>query len=336
MVTIPRPLLEVTEQGLYCAAGDFHVDPWHPVERAVITHGHADHARPGSRAYLTREPGQHVLRQRLGDGAVIEGIRYGKPVTIGGVRVSLHPAGHLLGSAQVRVERRGEVWVASGDYKTEPDRTCEPLEVVRCHTFITESTFGLPVYRWPDQATVLRQVDSWWRGNAGDGRTSILFVYALGKAQRVLGGLEEGGGRLLAHGAVLAATEAYRHAGVSLPRMGRVEDGISAERLASALVLAPPSAQGTPWMRRFRSPATGFASGWMRIRGARRRRAVDRGFVLSDHADWRGLLETIEATGASRVAVTHGHTGPLVRWLGERGYEAWPLPTQFDGELEDG
>jgi putative mRNA 3-end processing factor len=335
MVTIPRPLLEVTERGLHCAAGDFYVDPWRPVDRAVITHGHADHARPGSRTYLTSESGLHVLRQRLGDDAVIEGVRYGKVVVIGGARVSLHPAGHVLGSAQIRVERRGEVWVVSGDYKTEPDRTCEPLEVVRCHTFITESTFGLPVYRWPDQRDVLRQIEGWWSDNRGAGRTSVLFVYALGKAQRVLGGLSDGSQRVLAHGAVLAATEAYREAGVILPRMGRLEDGISSERLAKTLVLAPPSAQGTPWMRRLRDPATGFASGWMRIRGARSRRAVDRGFVLSDHADWNGLLETIEATGATRVGVTHGSAAALVRWLSERGLEAWPLATRFDGKLED-
>jgi putative mRNA 3-end processing factor len=335
MVTIPRPLLEVTGCGLYCAAGDFYVDPWQPVDRAVITHGHADHARPGSRSYLTSEAGRHVLRQRLGDEAVIEGIGFGKPVVIGAARVSLHPAGHMLGSAQVRVERRGEVWVVSGDYKTDPDRTCEPLEVVRCHTFITESTFGLPVYRWPDQRDVLRQIESWWSDNRGAGRASVLFVYALGKAQRVLGGLATGSEPVLAHGAVLAATEAYRQAGVGLPRMGRVEDGISRERLARALVLVPPSAQGTPWMRRLRDPATGFASGWMRIRGARSRRAVDRGFVLSDHADWNGLLETIEATGATRVGVTHGSAAALVRWLSERGLEAWPLATRFDGKLED-
>lgn len=335
MVTIPRPLLELTPSGLYCAAGGFHVDPWRPVERAVITHGHADHARPGSRVYLTSDPGVQVLHQRLGNQAAIEGIRYGKSIRIGDVRVSLHPAGHMLGSAQVRVERRGEVWVVSGDYKTEPDRTCEPLEVVRCHTFITESTFGLPVYRWPDQESVLSQIRSWWDGNRKDGRTSVLFVYALGKAQRVLGGLEAGDGALLAHGAVLVATDAYRRAGIDLPTMDRVEDGIARDRLARALVLAPPSAQATSWMRRFRQPSTGFASGWMRIRGARRRRAVDRGFVLSDHADWSGLLETIEATGATRIAVTHGHSVPLVRWLGERGYESWSLETRFDGELED-
>lgn len=336
MVTIRRSVLETTERGLYCAAGDFYVDPWRPVGRAVITHGHADHARPGSRRYLTSESGRWVLRQRLGDEAVVEGLRYGKPITIGDARVSLHPAGHLLGSAQVRVEVRGEVWVVSGDYKTEPDRTCEPLEIVRCHTFITESTFGLPVYRWPHQRQVLDEIDRWWADNRGAGRTSVLFVYALGKAQRVLGGLNPGGAPLLGHGAVLAATEPYREAGVDLPWLDRVADDTPRDMLERALVLAPPSAQGTPWMRRFRQPSSGFASGWMRIRGARRRRAVDRGFVLSDHADWTGLLETIEATGAERVGVTHGQTVALVRWLGERGLDAWSLATRFDGELEDG
>ena len=335
MVTICRPVLEITDCGLYCPAGDFHIDPWRSVDRAVITHGHADHARPGSRHYLTSEAGRYVLRQRLGDTAAVEGIRYGRPVTIGGARVSLHPAGHLLGSAQVRVEVRGEVWVVSGDYKTEPDPTCEPLEVVPCHTFITESTFGLPVFRWPHQRQVLAEIERWWADNRAAGRTSVLFVYALGKAQRVLGGLEAGEAPLLGHGAVLAATESYRNAGVDLPWLDRVADDTAQDTLQRALVLAPPSAQATPWMRRLRQPSTGFASGWMRIRGARRRRSVDRGFVLSDHADWSGLLETIEATGAERIGVTHGQTAALVRWLGERGHDAWSLETRFDGDLED-
>lgn len=330
--TIRLPLLETTERGLYCEAGGFYIDPWRPVDRAVITHAHADHGRPGSRSYLTSESGRGLLRQRLGEEAAIEGIRYGRNVVLGGVTVSLHPAGHILGSAQVRVERRGEVWVVSGDYKTEAEPTCEPLEVVRCHTFITESTFGLPVYRWPDQREVLRSIESWWRANRDKGRTSVLFVYALGKAQRVLGGLAGTDGPLLGHGAVLVATDAYRRAGVSLPRLGRIDDGIPRERLAEALVLAPPQAQGTPWMRRFARPATSLASGWMRIRGARRRRAVDRGFVLSDHADWDGLLATIEATGAERIGVTHGNAGPLVRWLGERGLEAWPVAAGLGAE----
>jgi putative mRNA 3-end processing factor len=325
-------LLTLTDHGLYCAAGDFFIDPWRPVGRAVITHAHGDHARPGSAAYLCAAPGAHILRLRLGADARIDSLRYGEVVSMHGVRVSLHPAGHILGSAQARIERDGEVWVVSGDYKTAPDPTCQPFEVVPCHTFISEATFGLPIYRWPPASEVFAAIDAWRRENAAAGRASILFAYALGKAQRILAGVDPSIGPVFAHGAVHSLNLAYRHSGVALPEWRYAGDAAAGTDWSRALILAPTSAQGTPWLRRFGDQSAAFASGWMRVRGQRRRRAVDRGFVLSDHVDWPGLMDTIAATGASRVLVTHGYTAVVARFLRERGIEAYELDTPYSGE----
>ena len=328
-------LLQVTEEGLYCAAGDFHIDPWREVDFAVTTHAHSDHARAGSRHYLTAEPGRQILQERLGAEARIEGLPYGERVTRNGVSISLHPAGHILGSAQVRVEYRGEVWVVSGDYKLEAERTCAPFEPVKCHTFITESTFGLPIYRWRPQAEIFDEVNAWWRANQAAGRTSVLFAYSLGKAQRVLAGIDASIGPIFVHGAVARLMLAYAAAGVNLPEVQLVNEVSVGAAAGRGLVIAPASVDGTPWLRRFGEISKASASGWMRLRGARRRQALDRGFVLSDHADWDGLLSAIRATGATRVLVTHGYISPLVRWLGENGWEAGALATRFAGELEE-
>ena len=173
-------LLENTDRGLYCAAGDFYIDPWRAVDFAIVTHAHSDHARAGSRHYLCAAPGREILQARLGADAVIQAIPYGETLTRNGVHVSLHPAGHILGSAQVRVEARGEIWVVSGDYKTAPEKTCAPFEAIRCHSFVTECTFGLPIYRWRPQAEIFSEINSWWRENQNRGRTSVIFAYSLG------------------------------------------------------------------------------------------------------------------------------------------------------------
>jgi putative mRNA 3-end processing factor len=317
---------------LYCEAGDFYIDPWLPVERAVITHAHGDHARPGSAAYLAAKPGLPVLRTRLGEDAAIEGLAYGEARDIGGVNVSLHPAGHVLGSSQVRIEHAGEVWVVSGDYKLDPDPTCAPFEPVRCHTFITESTFGLPIYRWRTPDEIFADVNAWWRANAAAGRASVLFGYAFGKAQRVLASVDASIGPIVVHGAVDVLNRGYRECGVRLPETRMVTDFEAKKDFAGALIVAPPSAQSSPWLKRFGDYSDAFASGWMAIRGARRRRVVDQGFVLSDHADWPSLNRAIESTGAERVFVTHGHTTPLVQWLTERGLDAHTMKTEFEGE----
>lgn len=328
-------LLEMTPAGLYCTAGDFYVDPWQPVERAVVTHAHADHCTRGSARYLVSEPGERVSRTRLGDEATIQTLPFGKSMKINGVSVTFFPAGHILGSAQVRVEHGGEIWVVSGDYKTEPDATCTPFEPVSCHTFITEATFGLPIYRWPRQAEIFAEINRWWRANQEAGRASVLFGYSLGKAQRLLAGIDREIGPIFTHGAVERLNGDYRASGIDLPPTRYATDVDRGEvDWSQALIVAPPSANGTPWLRRFGNLSTGFASGWMRVRGQRRRRAVDRGFILSDHIDWPSLVQTIEATGAERVLVTHGYVPVVVRWLREQGLEAFPLETHFRGEAD--
>jgi putative mRNA 3-end processing factor len=327
-------MLRTTEQGLYCEAGDFYVDPWAPVDRAVITHAHGDHARWGSRRYLGSREGERVLRTRLGSDASIRTVPFGEPVELNGVRITLHPAGHILGSAQVRIEHRGEVWVVSGDYKTEPDPTCTPFEPVRCHTFISESTFGLPIYRWAPQDEVFAAINAWWRANQEAGKASLLYGYALGKAQRLLAGLDPAIGPIFEHGAVARLTRDYRDTGVALPPTEYAGAQPRGYDWSRALIVAPPSAHGTPWMRRFGAVSTAFASGWMRVRGQRRRRSVDRGFTLSDHVDWPSLLAAVEATGAECVWVTHGYREPVVRWLREHGLEARAVASRWEGEEE--
>ena len=329
-------LLEVTPDGIYCRAGGFYVDPWGAVEHAVITHAHSDHVPQAAKRYLAARAGVEVLRARVGLDAAVEGLGYGESVRIGDALVSLHPAGHVLGSAQVRIEQGGEVWVVSGDYKVDPDPTCAAFEPVRCHTFVSESTFGLPIYRWPKQWQVFDEIHTWWRGNQDNGKASLLFAYALGKAQRVLAGMDGSIGPIYAHGAVERVNRLYREAGVPLPPTLYPGDAPVGTDWSRALILAPPSSNGTPWMRRFGHVSRGFVSGWMRIRGARRRRSLDRGFVLSDHADWAGLLASIEASGAERVWVTHGYRLPLVKWLRNQGLDAHAVETRFEGERDEG
>jgi putative mRNA 3-end processing factor len=330
-------LVVLRPQGLYCPPGDFYIDPWRPVERAVITHAHADHARRGHGAYLATAVSEGVLRARLGD-ITLQGLAYGEGVSVNGVRVSLHPAGHVLGSAQVRIEHAGRVWVASGDYFTsghtdDVNATCTPFEPVRCDCFITESTFGLPIYRWRPQAELLAEVNAWWQANADAGRASLLLGYSFGKAQRLLAGLDPAIGPIATHSAVVPLNEAYRAAGVALPATETLDHLVADKtRLKRALVLAPPAVLGSAWARRLGEHSDAFASGWMQLRGARRRQGVDRGFVLSDHADWPGLQRAIAATGAQRVIVTHGYEAVMVRWLQQQGLQAGSFRTEYGDE----
>lgn len=320
-------------EGLYCPPGDFYVDPWRRVDRAIITHAHADHARIGHGHYLASSAGAEVLRCRLGD-IPLQTLAYGQTLEHQGVRISLHPAGHVLGSAQVRLAYRGQVWVVSGDYKLQPDPTCEAFEAVRCDTFITESTFGLPVYRWPDSATVMSEIHAWWSTNAAANRASVLYAYSLGKGQRILAGLDTTIGPILVHNALQGLNAAYRASGVVLPETQTVTEASAAD-CRQALILAPPAAADSAWMRRIGSVSDAMASGWMRVRGARRRRNVDRGFVMSDHADWPGLLQAIESTGAQRVIVTHGNTAVLIRWLLSLGLQAEAFQTDYGQQVDD-
>lgn len=328
------PLLAPTDAGLYCAAGDFYIDPWRPVPRAVITHAHADHYVWGCQSYLVAQEGAHVFRLRLGAEAAIQTRPYGETTSINGVQISFYPAGHILGSAQIRVAYQGEVWVVSGDYKTEPDGTCTAFEPLRCDCFISEATFGLPIYHWQPQQATFAQINEWWHKNAAHGRASILYCYALGKAQRVQAGVDASIGRIFTHGAVERINGAYRASGIALPKTTYALDANKADYQGS-LIIAPISARNSSWANRFGDSVSGYASGWMRIRGTRRRQAVDRGFVLSDHADWDGLIATIRATGATRVGVTHGYTAVLARWLLEQGIDAYTLETRYSNETDD-
>jgi putative mRNA 3-end processing factor len=329
-------MMEVTDAGLYCAAGDFWVDPWKPVPRAVITHAHSDHARTGSAQYYSSVTSAPLLYHRLDATTNVQAMAWSERKAFGDVVVSLHPAGHILGSAQVRIEGPDGVWVVSGDYKRNADLSCEPFEVVPCDTFITEATFALPVYRWPDTRDVCREIYDWWMTCRRQGRPAILFCYALGKAQRILAGLTEFTTETVwLHGAVTTLTELYREANIDMLPTRAVSDAEKKSTFSGDLILAPPSAQGSAWMKRFARAETGFASGWMTLRGVRRRKGYDRGFVVSDHADWNDLIRTVRETGASRVLATHGNTSVLVRYLRELGVDAQPLQTRFSGEEGD-
>ena len=333
-VTAPHKanVLELKPEGLYCASGDFYIDPWRPVERAVITHAHADHARPGMQHYLVSNAGLPLYRARLGVDASLHGVNYGETITLGSAKVSLHPAGHVLGSAQVRVEISDGVWVASGDYKLGFDPTCVPFEPVQCDTFITESTFGLPIFRWQNTNDIWAEIVTWWQTNADAGRASVVYCYSLGKAQRVLAGMVTDIGPIIAHGAVTKLNHAYADAGVALLPTQMVSATTDKASLRRALVLAPPGAAGSPWLKRFEPYTDAFASGWMAVRGMRRRRGCDTGFVLSDHADWSELLTAIKACGAPRVLVTHGYVDELVHHLRDIGLSADGLATEFGAE----
>ena len=331
-------MLKETDRGLLCPAGGVFIDPWQPVERALVTHAHGDHARAGSAAYLSTPETALLLRRRFGSDAVLESLPYGQQVTIGSVRVSFHPAGHVLGSAQIRIEGAEGVWVVAGDYKRAPDPTCAAFEPVRCDTFITESTFGLPIYRWDETSSVIADILGWWQVNREAGRTSVIFCYTVGKAQRLLAELARATGTAVyVHGMMVGMIDAYREAGVPLPEVRLVIEPSSTTRgrqppLAGELVLAPLSARGTLWMRRLGSHSDAFASGLMRVRGVRRQRAYDRGFVISDHADWPALLQTVTESGASCVLATHGHAEPLARYLRSAGLESGIIRTAWEGE----
>ena len=328
-------VLQVRPEGLFCPAGDFFIDPRGQVDRALITHAHSDHARSGHNSYLCSTATQSLMKVRLDSKARVEGMKFGEKRKIGDATVSFHPAGHILGSAQIRVEVKGRVWVVSGDYKPQVDQTCEPFELVPCHGFISECTFGLPVYRWMPEELIHQQMNAWWKENRANRTPSLLFAYSLGKAQRVLAGLDPEIGPIFVHGAVDAFVRIYRDLGVDLPVVEKADPKLDQD-YAGAIILAPPAVEDSKWARSFRQAKRGFASGWMAIRGARRRKNLDRGFVLSDHADWKGLIEVIEGTGAEEVLMTHGNGDALVRYLSERGLKAAVLNgASLRGEEEE-
>ena len=327
-------LLTFEKKGIYCPQAKVYIDPWKPVPRALITHGHADHSRWGHDHYLCTDLAAPVIKYRLGN-VKLSSVKFGEVTTINGVRFSFHPAGHIIGSAQIRVEYKGEIWVVSGDYKLEDDGLALPFEAIKCHTFITESTFGLPVYKWEPQAQIFDRINAWWRQNKADGKVTLLTGYSLGKAQRILKYLDTSIGQIYTHGAVENINKVIRRQGYAIPETIKVEGLKDKKQFIGNIVISPPSALGSAWTKRFKPLSVGIASGWMALRGARRRRAVDRGFVLSDHADWEGLNDAIKATGAEQIYVTHGYTSIFKKWLLEQGYNALEVATEYEGELSE-
>ena len=327
-------LIEFTDKGLYCPRGQFHIDPWKPVDRAVITHAHSDHARWGSKHYLCHTHTLPLLKLRLGENSY-QAAEWNEVLHINGVKVSLHPAGHIIGSSQVRVEYNDEVWVFSGDYKTANDGISGIFEPVKCNTFITESTFGLPIYNWKPQEDVYEEIRNWININKEHGRTSVLIAYSLGKAQRVLDAIKETADRIFVHGAIWNTHETLLNAGFDLPEVFRVLPDTPKEMLKGSVVIAPPSADGSTWISKFAPYEIGVCSGWMQVRGNARRRNADAGFVLSDHADWNGLLSAVAATGAEKVFVTHGFQSVFSRYLNEKGIASAEVQTAYGDEGEE-
>lgn len=322
-------LLQFTGKSIECEAAGIHIDPWQKVDRAIITHAHSDHARFGCKHYLAHRESAPILRLRLGSDISLQTVEYNEPIFINGVKITLHPAGHIIGSAQIRVEHKGEVWVASGDYKLEDDNFSTPYESVRCNTFITESTFGLPIYKWKSQQNVFNEIEEWIVQNKSNGKTSILMGYSLGKMQRILHNLKLPAEPIYAHGAIYIVNETLRKEGYDLPELNLVTKDMDKKLFQNALVVAPPSADNTTWLKKFTPYSIGYCSGWMAVRGAKNRRAIDRGFVLSDHADWDELNKAVRACGAENVFVTHGSTDVFSKWLNENGIEAAEVSTMY-------
>jgi putative mRNA 3-end processing factor len=328
-------LVSFTDKGLYCEKGNFYIDPWKPVDKAIITHAHGDHARFGSKNYLCHTFTKPILRLRLGENNY-QTLQWNEPVFINGIKVSLHPAGHIIGSSQVRIECNGEVWVISGDYKTEDDGLSAKFEPLICNTFITESTFGLPIYKWKPQQLIYDNIINWISKNKENGKTSLLLAYSLGKAQRVLQAIKETAQTIYAHGAVFNMQQMLIDNGWKLTTVERITPDTPKELLKGTVVVAPPSADGTPWMKKFHPYSVGICSGWMQVRGNIRRRNADAGFALSDHADWDGLLQTIKATEAERLFVTHGFQSAFSRYCNEENIAiSAEVKTQYGSEDEE-
>ena len=329
-------LLALTPSGLCCRRGGFHIDPTRPVERALITHGHSDHARAGHGSVLATQETLDIMRLRYGDGfaGTTQAIGYGETLTLDGVDVSFHPAGHVLGSAQIKVAADALTIVASGDYKDVPDPTCAPFETVPCDVFITEATFALPVFRHHDaEGEIGRLLHS---AALFPERAHLVGAYSLGKAQRLIAMVRAAGydAPIYLHGAMEKITRYYQDRGIDLGRIELVR-GADKAALGGAIVICPPTALGDLWSRRFPDPVAAFASGWMRVRARARQRGVTLPLVISDHADWDGLTATIAATGASEVWVTHGQEDAVVHWCRTRGLQARPLDIAGYGDEEE-
>lgn len=328
-------VIQSTSKGIYCPAGDFYIDPWRPVKRAVITHGHADHARSGMNHYLASHESAPILKSRIGQKISIQSVKFGESLKIGDAEISLHPAGHILGAAQIRVEVKGQVWVITGDFKRQTDPTANEFEVVPCHHLISECTFGLPIYNWPSPDSVADEICRWISSNTGIGKSSVIFSYSLGKAQRVMHMVRDLDFPIYVHQAVADMNKCYQQMSISLPQSQAVRrnDGKGTFN-TPAIIIAPPALDDSKWLNQFGPAAKSMASGWMTIRGRRRMRALDSGFVISDHADWNGLVQTTLETGCESVYFTHGYCDAIIRWMTDKGIHAQALSTPFAREQD--
>lgn len=327
-------LVKFTKKGIYCIPGKFYLDPWYPVEYAIISHGHADHARWGNKHYLCHNQSKAILQHRIGADISIESLPYNEYKVINGVKVSFHPAGHIIGSAQIRLEYKGYIVVFSGDYKTQPDFITTPFEPLKCHEFITESTFGLPIYKWKSEQELQQELQDWVVQNQQNNRTSVFLGYSLGKAQRVMK-LVENVEEIYVHSAIHKLNKAIENSGITLPTTKLLTTDFKKTDIQNKIVILPPALLGSKMIKKIPNAATAICSGWMQIRGNRRWKGVDAGFAVSDHADWDGLLSAVKATEAEKVYVTHGSQAVFSKYLNEIGIEAHELKTEFgEDELE--
>ena len=327
-------LLAFDDRGIYCQQGDFYIDPWRPVGKAVITHGHSDHARQGHDKYLSTPETAVVLKYRLGGNIHVQTIKYGETIVIHGVEVTLIPAGHIIGSAQVKVSYKGEIWVVTGDYKLEDDGFSGTFEPVPCHRLITECTFGLPIYKWQPQEEIFESINQWWSTNQKKGMVTLLTGYSLGKAQRLIQGLDSSIGKIFTHGAIENTNKVLRDAGIRIKDTTYFSPDIKQKDLIGNLVIAPPGVLNSSWLKRIKEYESGVASGWMAVRGNRRRRRVDRGFALSDHLDWEGLNQVVDICNPEYIYATHGYKETVAKWFENKGRKAYVADTLYNGELE--
>lgn len=326
-------MIQFTSKGIYCVPGKFYLDPWQPVDMAIITHGHADHAYPGMKKYLCHHFTVGILKSRIGPDIKVEGLAYNQAVHINGVKVSLHPAGHIIGSAQIRMEYKGKVTVFTGDYKIQDDGLSTAFEPVKCHELITESTFGLPIYRWESVVAQNQRLNAWIAHNQGHKKTSVFIGYSLGKSQRILNAVKDMG-EIYVHYSIAKLNMAYSDAGIQFPPYQIVDLKEGSKQLDGKIVLLPPALLDTQLLQKIPHVAYAICSGWMQIRGARRWRSADAGFAISDHADWNGLLQAVIESSAEKVYVTHGQTAVFSKYLNEIGIEAEEVKTNYGEELD--
>lgn len=323
--------IKFTKKGIYCIPGKFYLDPWYPVDYAIISHGHADHSRWGNKHYLCHQNSKNILLHRLGKDISIETLNFNQIKTINGVKVSFFPAGHIIGSVQIKLEYKGKVVVFSGDYKTNPDFITTPFEPVKCHEFITESTFGLPIYSWKTEAELQSQLQQWIVNNQKQNKTSVFFGYSLGKAQRIMS-LVDGIDEVYVHSAINNLNQAISKSGIVLPKSKLITSDFNKKDIQNKIVVLPPALLGSKLLKKIPNAATAICSGWMQIRGNRRWKGVDAGFAVSDHADWNGLLSAVKATEAEKVYVTHGSQAVFSKYLNEIGIESQEVVTEYGTE----